>query len=153
MRQDPDVILIGEMRDPETISAGLTAAETGHLVFATLHTNDCPQTIDRIIDSFPPHQQNQVRSQLANCINAIISQRLLPRADGNGRIACFEVMIGTVAIQALIRDNRVHQMVATMETSAKDGMITMDKALETLYNKNLISRQSYVSLLTGPEGV
>ena len=147
LRQDPDVILIGEMRDMETISAGLTAAETGHLVFATLHTNDCPQTIDRIIDSFPPHQQNQVRSQLANCINAIISQRLLPKANGEGRVACFEVMIGTIAIKTLIRDNRVHQILATIETSAKDGMITMDKSLETLYNQNQITRQTMQQLL------
>ncbi len=142
LRQDPDVILIGEMRDPETIGAALTAAETGHLVFATLHTNSCAQTVDRIIDSFPPYQQSQVRSQLASCLCAVIAQRLVPRADGNGRIAAFEVMLASSAIRSLIRDNRTHQIEATLETSAKDGMITMRKALENLNNKNLISLDS-----------
>ena len=142
LRQDPDVILVGEMRDQETIGAAITAAETGHLVLATLHTNDAIQTVDRIIDSFPPHQQAQVRSQLAASIVGVVAQRLLPRADGKGRIACFEVMLGTPPIQALIRDNRTHQLLTTIETGARDGMITMDKALMNLYNKNLITRQT-----------
>ena len=150
LRQDPDVILIGEMRDSETISAALTASETGHLVIATLHTNDCSQTVDRIIDSFPPHQQNQVRSQLASCLNGVIAQRLLPRMDGNGRVACFEIMLGTTAIRSLIRDNRTHQVLATIETSAKDGMVTMDHALKELYSKNIISRQVVQSIALDP---
>ena len=142
LRQDPDVILVGEMRDQETIGAAITAAETGHLVLATLHTNDAVQTIDRIIDSFPPYQQGQIRSQLAACLIGVIAQRLLPRADGKGRVACFEIMLGTPPIQALIRDSRTHQILTTIETSARDGMITMDKALMNLYNKNLITRQT-----------
>jgi twitching motility protein PilT len=100
------------------------------------------QTVDRIIDSFPPHQQGQVRSQLAACIVAVVAQRLLPRADGKGRIACFEIMLGTPPIQALIRDNRTHQLLTAIETGARDGMLTMDKALMNLYNKNLITRQT-----------
>ncbi len=142
LRQDPDVILIGEMRDPETISAALTAAETGHLVIATLHTNDCPQTVDRIIDSFPPHQQNQVRTQLASSLAAVVSQRLLPRADNRGRLACFEVMVANTPIQALIRDSRTHQIVSTMETFAKVGMVTMSKALRNLYDDRKITRET-----------
>ncbi len=151
LRQDPDVILIGEMRDPETISAALTAAETGHLVLATLHTNDAVQTIDRIIDTFSPHQQDQVRAQLATALIGVVAQRLLPRMDRDDRVAAFEIMTATTAIQALIRDNRAHQIAATIETSAKDGMITMDKALKNLYSKNIISRQTYVSLVKNPE--
>ncbi len=140
LRQDPDVILIGEMRDPETIAAALTAAETGHLVIATLHTNDCPQTVDRIIDSFPPYQQNQVRTQLAGCLAAVVSQRLVPRADGKGRIAAFEIMMANTPIKALIRDSRTHQIVASMETFAKLGMITMARALKNLHAKGLITK-------------
>ena len=150
LRQDPDVILIGEMRDQETISAALTAAETGHLVLATLHTNDAVQTMDRIIDTFPPYQQGQIRAQLAAALLGVVSQRLIPRVDKKGRIAAFEILVGTTAVQALIRDNRHHQIPATIETSAKDGMITMDKALKNLYSKNLIDRQSYVNLSKNP---
>lgn len=142
LRQDPDVILVGEMRDQETIGAAITAAETGHLVLATLHTNDASQTIDRIIDSFPPYQQGQVRSQLAACIVGVVAQRLLPRADGKGRVACFEIMLGTPPVQALIRDNRTHQLLTAIETGGRDGMISMDKALMNLYNKNMITRQT-----------
>ena len=141
LRQDPDVILIGEMRDPETIAAALTAAETGHLVLATLHTNDAVQTVDRIIDSFPPHHQNQIRSQLAACLVGVVAQRLLPRKDKSGRIAVFEILKGTIAVKANIRDNKTHQIKATMETSFKDGMVTMDKALIELYNQDLITKQ------------
>ena len=147
LRQDPDVIMIGEMRDPETIGAALTAAETGHLVFATLHTNDCAQTVDRIIDSFPPYQQNQVRTQLASSLTAVLAQRLLPRADGNGRIAAFEIMVATPAIRTLIRDNRTHQIVSTLETSSKDGMVTMQKAADRLYKEALITQDTYRSLI------
>lgn len=151
LRQDPDVILIGEMRDQETISAALTAAETGHLVLATLHTNDAVQSIDRIIDSFPPYQQDQVRAQLGSALIGVIAQRLLPKADKQGRVAAFEIMLATTPVRALIRDNRIHQIPATIETSAKDGMITMDKALKNLYNQNLISRQTLLSLAKDPD--
>jgi len=142
LRQDPDVILIGEMRDPETIAAALTAAETGHLVLATLHTNDAVQTIDRIIDGFPPHQQNQIRSQFASCLVGIVAQRLLPRKNEEGRIAAFEVLRASMAVKANIRDNKAHQIKASMETSQKEGMITMDRALMDLYDQGLISRQT-----------
>ena len=132
LRQDPDVILVGEMRDTETIGAALTAAETGHLVMATLHTNSAAQTIDRIIDTFPPEQQNQVKLQLSGCIVGIISQRLLPRADADGRVAAFEILIGTPPIQALVRDGKTSQLTSVMETGFKDGMITMRRSLDEL---------------------
>lgn len=147
LRQDPDVILVGEMRDNETIAAALTAAETGHLVFATLHTNDAPQSIDRIVDSFPQHQQNQIRLQLAACILGIISQRLIPLKSGEGRVAAFEVLAGTPAVKALVREGKTHQIKTTMQTSSKDGMITMEKALGELYSKNLISRKDMMSYM------
>lgn len=150
LRQDPDVILVGEMRDPETISAALTAAETGHLVMATLHTNNASQTIDRIIDSFPAHQQNQIRLQLAGTLECIVAQRLLPRKNGDGRIAAFEMMIGTPAVRALIRENKTHMAVSQIETSAKDGMITIDKALRNLFDRNLISRKEAISHMANP---
>ncbi|MFA6714834.1 MAG: type IV pilus twitching motility protein PilT, partial [Victivallaceae bacterium] len=146
LRQDPDVILVGEMRDIETISATLTAAETGHLVMATLHTNNAPQTIDRIIDSFPAHQQNQVKLQLAGVLLGVIAQRLIPLKSGEGRAAAFEVMVGTPAVQALVRDGKTSQLQSVMETGFKDGMVTMAKATEELYNKGLISRKDYESL-------
>ena len=142
LRQDPDVILIGEMRDPETIAAALTAAETGHLVLATLHTNDAIQTVDRIIDSFPPHHQNQIRSQLAACLVGVVAQRLLPRKDKTGRVAVFEILMGTIAAKSLVRDGKTHQMRAMMETAQKDGMVTMDKALVDLYDQGVISRET-----------
>ena len=127
-------------------AAALTAAETGHLVLATLHTNDATQTIDRIIDTFPADQQAQVRAQLATALLGVISQRLLPTRDNSGRVPCFEILIGTTAVQSLIRDARTHQMHSAMETSAKDGMITMDKALMNLYNSNVIGRDTVLSL-------
>ncbi len=145
LRQDPDVILVGEMRDQETIAAALTAAETGHLVFATLHTNSAGQSIDRIIDSFPAHQQNQIRIQLAGSLLGIVSQRLIQRRDSNGRIAAFEIMLGSSAIRNLIREGKTHLIPSVIETSAKDGMVTMDKALQELYEKNLIKRQDAVA--------
>ena len=146
LRQDPDVIMVGEMRDAETMAAAITAAETGHLVFATLHTSNAPQSIDRIVDSFPPHQQPQIRIQLAGTLLGVIAQRLIPRQDGNGRVAAFEVMVGTPPIAALIRDGKTSQLASILETSFKDGMITMDKALDELYGKALISRADYDSL-------
>lgn len=151
LRQDPDVILVGEMRDPETIAAALTAAETGHLVMATLHTNDAAQSIDRIVDSFPAHQQNQIRIQLAGTLLGIVSQRLIQRRDGKDRVAAFELMIGTSAVRNLIREGKTHLAVSVMETSAKDGMITMDKALKELYEKNIIKRQDALSLMSTPQ--
>jgi twitching motility protein PilT len=147
LRQDPDVILVGEMRDPETIGAALTAAETGHLVLATLHTNNAHQTIDRVIDSFPAHQQNQVRLQFAGSILGVVAQRLIPRRDGKGRVAAFEVMVGTDAIRALIRENKTHLALSAMETGAKNGMVTMDRALKDLYERNLIRRQDAAALM------
>jgi len=142
LRQDPDVIMVGEMRDTETIAAALTAAETGHLVFATIHTNSAPQTVDRIVDSFPSHQQNQIRQQLAGAILGIVSQRLLPKLDGTGRIAAFEVMIGTPPVQSLIREGKSHQLQSVIETSYKDGMITLEKSMEKLYNDGVVSLES-----------
>ncbi len=141
LRQDPDVILIGEMRDLETISAALTAAETGHLVLATLHTVDAAQTIDRIVDVFPPHQQTQIRMQLAQVLLGVFCQRLLPKADGKGLIAAIEVMIGTPAIATLIREGKTHQVHSSIETGGATGMRTMDKALGQLIKRKLISRQ------------
>ncbi len=138
LRQDPDVILVGEMRDVETMAAALTAAETGHLVMSTLHTNDAVQAIDRIVDSFSPHQQSQVRSQLASALLGVISQRLLPRAEGDGRIAAFEVMVATTGIRTLVRENKMHQAAALMEAGRRDGSVTMDFALQQLHDKKLI---------------
>jgi twitching motility protein PilT len=145
LRQDPDVILIGEMRDLETIAAAITAAETGHLVLATLHTTDAPSTVDRIVDVFPPHQQQQIRMQLSTVLEAVLTQQLLPKATGSGRVVSTEVMIGTPAVQSLIREEKTHQIYATIETSAKYGMQTMDKSLEQLYRRNLITRETALS--------
>ena len=136
------------MRDPETIATALTAAETGHLVFATLHTNDVTQSVDRIVDVFPADRQNQIRSQLAACLEAVISQRLLKRADvPTGRIAAFEVLMGTIAVRALIRDKKTHQLLATMEGSAKDGMVTMEKALSTLLQQGRITKEDFFAAI------
>lgn len=145
LRQDPDVIMVGEMRDTETIAAALTAAETGHLVFATIHTNSAPQTIDRIVDSFPHEKQNQIRLQLAGALLGVISQRLISRLDNNGRVAAFEIMVGTPAIKALVREGKTHLLQSTIETSTKDGMQTLDKALEELYSAGLISYKDTLS--------
>ena len=150
LRQDPDVILVGEMRDFETISSALTAAETGHLVFATLHTNDAIQTIDRIIDVFPPHQQSQARSQLSNGLLGVISQRLLPRASGEGRVAAFEVMMATSGIRALIRDNKMHQAQSLMETSRREGCVTMDRAVLDLYRAGLVGLEDATRYVKDP---
>ena len=147
LREDPDVILVGEMRDTETIAAALTAAETGHLVFGTLHTNSAPQTIDRIIDSFPSHQQNQIKLQLASVVLGIISQRLLPTVDGKGRVAAFEILVGTPPVQALVREGKTTMLTSMLETGAKDGMITMQKSLEILYSEGKISLEEMQSYM------
>lgn len=139
LRQDPDVILLGEMRDTETMSAALTAAETGHLVFATIHTNNAPQTVDRIVDSFPSSQQNQIKLQLSGCILGIVSQRLLRTVDGESRVGAFEVMVGTAPVKALIREGKTHQLQSAIETGFKDGMLTMDYSLDYLYEKGIVS--------------
>ena len=139
LRQDPDIIMVGEMRDLETISNTLTAAETGHLVLATLHTPDAPQTVERIIDVFPPSQQQQVKLQLADCLQGVISQLLLPRADGKGRVAATEIMVATPAIRNLIREQQIEQIPTIMQTGSQFGMHTMDKSLKKLYNDGIIS--------------
>jgi len=140
LRQDPDVILVGEMRDLETISTALTAAETGHLVFATLHTQDAPQSIDRIIDVFPSHQQQQIRVQLAATLQGIVTQQLIPTADGGGRAVAAEVLVATPAIRNLIREGKIHQIYSLMQTGAKHGMVTMDQSLATLVRTGRISQ-------------
>jgi twitching motility protein PilT len=139
LRQDPDVILVGEMRDLETISTAITAAETGHLVFATLHTNNAPLTIDRIVDVFPSEQQDQIRAQLANSLQCIISQQLLPLAEGGGRLAAFEVMLNIPAIRNLIREKKEFQIHSVMMTHSKLGMMTMDQCLRDRYIDRLIT--------------
>jgi len=141
LRQDPDVVLVGELRDLETIGSAMTAAETGHLVLATLHTNDAAQTVDRLIDVFPPHQQGQVRSQLAACLLGVVSQRLLMRADQKGRVAAFEVLRGTPAIRTLIRENKMHQTISVMQSSRAVGMVTLDQALEDLVRRKQITKR------------
>jgi twitching motility protein PilT len=141
LRQDPDVILVGEMRDLETIHTALTAAETGHLVFATLHTQDAPQTIDRIIDVFPPEQQGQVRTQLSVALQGVVTQQLLPTADGAGRVAACEVLVPTAAVRNLIREGKTHQIYSAMQTGGQSGMQTMDAALAALVRSGRISRQ------------
>src|SRR5205807_2000590 len=132
LRQDPDVILVGEMRDLETISTALTAAETGHLVFATLHTQDAPQSVDRVIDVFPAHQQQQVRVQLASSLQGIVTQQLLPRRGGGGRIVAAEVLVATPAVRNLIREGKTHQIYSAMQAGGKYGMQTMDQSLAHL---------------------
>ncbi|OGX03250.1 MAG: type IV pili twitching motility protein PilT [Omnitrophica bacterium RIFCSPLOWO2_12_FULL_50_11] len=139
LRQDPDVILIGEMRDLATMESAITAAETGHLVFATLHTTGAARTVDRIIDVFPAHQQPQVRTQLASTLIAVISQTLIPRVDVTGRVAAFEIMISTPAIANLIREGKTHQIVSELQTGAKYGSKSMDKHLLELYSRGIIS--------------
>jgi twitching motility protein PilT len=145
LRQDPNVIVVGEMRDLETISTTLTAAETGHLVLATLHTPDAPQTIERIIDVFPPYQQQQVKLQLADCLQAVFSQLLLPNASGQGRVLATEVMVATAGIRNLIREQQVEQIPTLMQTGSQYGMKTMDKSLKELFQKGLISLDTAMS--------
>lgn len=153
LRQDPDVILVGEMRDLETISLAITAAETGHLCFGTLHTTDAAQTIDRVVDVFPPSQQQQVRVQLSSVLRGVICQTLLPRQDTEGRIAAREVMIVTPAVSNLIREGKTHMIQNAIETGAKFGMITLDKALIELVKSGLISVDDACAKAHSPEVV
>jgi twitching motility protein PilT len=150
LRQDPDVILIGEMRDLETVSAALTAAETGHLVFATLHTQDATQTIDRIIDVFPPYQQQQVRVQLAGTLQGIISQQLLPTIEGRARVLATEVLVPTSGIRNLIREGKTHQLPTALQTGHQYGMVTMDESLTDLYKRGLIGYEAALSRAVDP---
>ncbi len=151
LRQDPDVIMIGEMRDLETIQAALTVAETGHLVFATLHTNDAVQTIDRVVDVFPPGQQQQIRFQLSMVLLAIVSQRLVPRRTGIGRLLACEIMLKHSAISNLIREQKSHQIYSVMETAIREGMVTLDRSLKELFAGGLISREEAISLMRNPK--
>jgi twitching motility protein PilT len=151
LRQDPDVILVGEMRDLETISTALTAAETGHLVFATLHTQDTAQTVDRIVDVFPPDQQQQVRVQLSVALQGIVTQQLLPRADGEGRVVACEVLTPTPAVRNLIREGKTHQIYSALQTGGKFGMQTMDAALAQLVREHKITRELAEARSSAPE--
>jgi twitching motility protein PilT len=141
LREDPDVILVGEMRDLETIATAITAAETGHLVLSTLHTNTAAETVERIIDVFPPHQQRQVRVQLAGVLQGVLSQQLLPRKDGRGRVCAVEVMVATHAIRALIREGKTHMIPGAIQTGSPEGMVPMDRALADLVLMGLVSRE------------
>ena len=138
LREDPDVIMVGEMRDLETVGLALTAAETGHLVFGTLHTSGAPETINRIIDVFPPEQQSQIRAQISTSLKMVVTQRLLKTKDGQGRVGAFEVMKCTPPIQNLIREAKIHQIPSIMQTAVRDGMITMEKSLEELVKSGKI---------------
>ena len=148
LREDPDVILVGEMRDFETISVAITAAETGHLVLSTLHTIGAASTVDRVIDVFPPHQQQQIRVQLSNTLEAVISQQLIPTADGKHRVAAFEVMHANHAVRNLIREGKSHQLASVMQTNRKLGMITMDEAIVQLYFEGKIDREHAIRIPT-----
>ena len=150
LREDPDVILVGEMRDLETISTALTAAETGHLVLSTLHTIGADKTIDRIIDVFPPNHQQQVRIQLASVLECIISQQLIRREDGRGRVAALEVLFANTAIRNMIRENKTYQIISTMQTGKRQGMQTMDDAIYELFLRGDISADSAVSYAQKP---
>jgi twitching motility protein PilT len=151
LRQDPNVILIGEMRDLETISAALNIAETGHLVFATLHTSDAAQTINRIIDVFPPHQQEQIRVQLSFVLQAVYSQQLVSAASGKGRVLACEVLIVTPAVRNLIRERKIEQINTVIQTGGKFGMVTMNQSLVELYKKQKITYQEAINRSPDPE--
>jgi twitching motility protein PilT len=153
LRQDPDVILVGEMRDLETISTAITAAETGHLVFATLHTQDAPQTIDRIIDAFPPYQQQQVRVQLSTTLQGVVTQQLIQTWDGKGRVVGVEVMVATPAIRNLIREAKVHQIYSAMQAGGRYGMVTMDASLAKLVHAGRISMDMALQRCHDPQEV
>ena len=153
LRQNPDVVLVGEMRDLATMEAAISASETGHLVFATLHTIGAAETVDRVIGAFPPNQQEQVRSQLANSLVAVISQLLLPRAHKKGRIAAFELMIVTPSIKSLIRENKTYRITSDIQTGAKYGMITMDNSLMLLYMRDEISYADLIECAEDPEQI
>ncbi|MBS7338936.1 MAG: type IV pilus twitching motility protein PilT [Suilimivivens sp.] len=153
LREDPDVILVGEMRDFETISVAITAAETGHLVLSTLHTIGAASTVDRVIDVFPPHQQQQVRVQLANVLEAVVSQQLIPKADESGRVAAFEVLHANHAVRNLIREGKTHQLMSVMQTNRKLGMISMDEAIVQLYRDGRISKEMAVQFAQDPDSM
>src|SRR5438093_5734794 len=150
LRQDPDVVLVGEMRDLETIDAAITAAETGHLVFGTLHTTGAAKTIDRIVNAFPVNQQEQIRIQLSTVLQAVISQLLLPRCDKPGRVAIFEIMINTPSIAALIRDNKTFRINSDIQTGAKYGMVTLDSFLIDKYQQGMISQEEVITKAQDP---
>lgn len=151
LREDPDVILVGEMRDLETIKTAITCAETGHLVFATLHTNNAAQTVDRIVDVFPPEQQDQIRFQLSNNIEAVLCQQLMHRAGKPGRVCAMEIMLATPAIRNQIREGKSHQITSTIQTNAEIGMQTMDQALKELYQKGEITREDAIARAMNPD--
>ena len=151
LRQDPNVIMIGEMRDIETIEAALNIAETGHLVFATLHTSDAVQSINRIIDVFAAHKQAQVRTQLSFVLVGVVSQQLIPRVDGNGRVLALEVLLATHAIRAMIRESKVHQIYSVIQTGQREGMRTMNQSLFEIYSKGLVTYEEAMSRTTDPE--
>jgi twitching motility protein PilT len=151
LRQDPDVVLVGEMRDLETIATALTAAETGHLVFATLHTQDTAQTVDRIVDVFPPAQQHQVRVQLSVSLQGSVTQQLLPTADGQGRVCATEMLVPTPAVRNLIREGKTHQIYSALQTGGAHGMQTMDAALADLVRRNKITRELAEARSSSPE--
>jgi twitching motility protein PilT len=150
LRQDPDVILVGELRDLETMEAAITAAETGHLVFGTLHTTGAAKTIDRIVNAFPANQQETIRIQLSTVLQAVISQLLLPRADKPGRVAVYEIMINTPSVAALIRDNKTFRINSDIQTGAKYGMVTLDGFLMEKYQAGIISREEVVNKSQDP---
>ena len=139
LREDPDVILVGELRDLETIGMALTAAETGHLVFGTLHTSGAPNTINRIIDVFPPEQQGQIRAQIAESLKMVVTQKLFKKKDGSGRVGAFEVMVCNAPIKNLIREAKIHQIPSVMQTAQREGMMTMEKSIEDLVGTGVIS--------------
>lgn len=151
LRQDPDVIVIGEMRDLETIQAALTIGETGHLVFATLHTSDTVQSINRIIDVFPPHQQQQIRTQISFVLQAVLSQMLLPKAYSGGRVAAIEVLIPNAAVRNLVREEKIQQIYSVMQTGTESGMQTMNQALFSLYQKQLVSYNEIMASSLDPK--
>jgi twitching motility protein PilT len=153
LRQDPDVVMVGEMRDLETIEAAVTSAETGHLVFATLHTTGAAKTIDRIVNAFPMNQQEQIRIQLSTVLQAVISQLLLPRIDKPGRIAVFEIMVNTPSIAALIRDNKTFRIQSDIQTGAKWGMLSLDAFLIDKYLQGLISREEVITRSQDPTSI
>lgn len=151
LRQDPDVIVVGEMRDLETIGTALTAAETGHLVMATIHTPDVIQTVDRVIDVFPPHQQSQVRLMFANTMQGIVAQQLLPMPGGRGRVVACEILVATPAVRHILRQAKTEQLMSVMQTMSESGMVTMDKSLKSLYQRGLISYDDAVAKASHPE--
>jgi twitching motility protein PilT len=153
LRQDPDVILVGEMRDLETIATAITAAETGHLVLSTLHTMGAVNTINRIIDAFPPHQQQQIRLQLSTVLQGVVSQNIITHRDGNSRIAAVEVMITTPAIRNLIREGKTHQIMTSIQTGSKYGMQTMDSSLAKLYKEGKITYENALLYCTNEEAL